>query len=169
MKKRKAQKQVTTNELLQKMDEGFRLTRVTTDELLRQMNEGFKQIREEFSQLLSREIKSVRVDMTKQFSSARSEMKADRESLSSFRSEVDMRFRQSMLYMMGEFDEVNDRLDTMLPRAEFLEWVHKYDGSLKEIREARQNRLLFENQFVDLDDKVAKHENRIKKLEQKAG
>lgn len=71
-------------------------------------------------------------------------------------------------HMQEEFRVVNGKLDCKLDRKEFVTWVHKYDGSLKEIREARQNRLLFENQFVDLDDKVAKHDDRIKKLEQKA-
>ncbi len=69
-------------------------------------------------------------------------------------------------YMKEGFTTVNQRLDSTLTRKEFLAWVHKYDGSLKEIREARRNRLLFENQFVDLDDQVAGHENRIIKLEQ---
>jgi|GEM_PF-3015387 len=72
------------------------------------------------------------------------------------------------LHMQEKFRVVNEKLDSKLDRKEFINWTHKYDGSLKEIREARQNRLLFENQFVDLDDQVANHENRIKKLEAKA-
>lgn len=69
-------------------------------------------------------------------------------------------------YMQEEFTTINEKLDSKLDKKEFIQWVHKYDGSLKEIREARRNRLLFENQFVDLDDAVGKHDDRIRKLEQ---
>lgn len=69
-------------------------------------------------------------------------------------------------HMQEEFTTINEKLDSKLDRKDFLNWVHKYDGSLKEIRESRRNRLLFENQFVDLDDAVGKHDDRIRKLEQ---
>ncbi|MBI5753884.1 hypothetical protein HZA40_01950 [Candidatus Peregrinibacteria bacterium] len=150
MKKSKSQKKVTTNELLKRMEEGFQFMEGEFSNVRGEMQEGFAKVDAEFG--------NVRGEMQTGFARVGSE----------FRSDMGNSFRQFMLYLDGEFREVHDRLDKMLPRAEFLEWVHKYDGSLKEIREARQNRLLFESQFVDLDDTVAKHENRIKKLEEKA-
>ena len=81
---------------------------------------------------------------------------------------MDKRIDHVLVYVQEEFDTVHQRFDSMLSKKEFYEWTYRYDDLLQEMRDARQNRLLFEKQFVDLDDTVAQHENRIKKLEHKA-
>lgn len=81
---------------------------------------------------------------------------------------MDKRIDHVLVYVQEEFDTVHQRFDSMLSKKEFYEWTYKYDDLLQEMRDARQNRLLFEKQFVDLDDTVAQHESRIKKLEHKA-
>ena len=81
---------------------------------------------------------------------------------------MDKRIDHVLVYVQEEFDTVHQRFDSMLSKKEFYEWTYRYDDLLQEMRDARQNRLLFEKQFVDLDDTVAQHENRIKKLEHKS-
>ncbi|MCX6734897.1 MAG: hypothetical protein NTZ25_03215 [Candidatus Peregrinibacteria bacterium] len=88
--------------------------------------------------------------------------------LADFNYKTNNRIDYLALHMKEEFDTVHQRFDSMLSKKEFYEWTYKYDDLLQEMRDARQNRLLFEKQFVDLDDTVAQHENRIKKLEHKA-
>lgn len=65
-----------------------------------------------------------------------------------------------------EYEEFRDYVyGTMFTKPEWLEWVHTFNGVLEEIRDMRQNRLIFEARFVDLDDKVCTHDKRMDELE----
>ncbi len=190
MKTDKVNKQITTNELLRRMDEGFNLMKQEFVNVRLEMKADREKSDAEFARR-SAEAKADSVKLEKKLEADRvkleKELKADREKsdaefarrsaeakadnaklekkLKADRERSDDKFTQFMFYLQGEFAEIHRRLDEMLPRKEFLEWVCGYDDSLKEVREVRQNRLLFENQFVELDDTVADHGKRIVKLE----
>ena len=81
---------------------------------------------------------------------------------------MDKRMDSGFAYLITRQDEFEQWVkENMFTKKEFFEWAHRFEDSLIEIRDIRQNRLLFEKQFVDLDDKVAQHENRITTLEMK--
>ena len=66
------------------------------------------------------------------------------------------------------FEEFKEYVnENMFTKKEWLENVHRFDDVLQEMRDMRGNRLIFEKQFVGLDDTVDNHEKRIVKIEEK--
>jgi hypothetical protein len=59
--------------------------------------------------------------------------------------------------------------EKVFTREEFFEYLHRFDDVLQEMRDVRDSRLIFEKQFVELDDTVAGHGKRITKIEDKIG
>ncbi len=80
------------------------------------------------------------------------------------KDEIDDRFMDltKHFYLREEIDEKFAQMYTKDDHAKFMIYV---DEAFTEIKEFRRNRLLSENQLVELDDQVANHEKRIRTLE----
>ena len=69
--------------------------------------------------------------------------------------------RDNMVYR-HDFDEFRN---TILTRGEFLEHMELIDKMVEEVKSSGRSRLLYEKQYVELDDQVGNHEKRITTLE----
>jgi len=67
-------------------------------------------------------------------------------------------------YVDNRFDEFAKIIYTKADHQVFMTWM---DEAMKELRDAREGRVLAEEQMLRLDDKVANHESRICLLEGK--
>lgn len=103
---------------------------------------GFKAAKKEFK-AIRKEFKTIRKEISKL---------ASKEYVSKL---FDLRFE----YYMAEMKE------TMVTKEYFMTYMSTLEEMIREVRDSRNSRLLFEGQFVDLDDQVNNHEGRIKILE----
>ncbi|MFH1218287.1 MAG: hypothetical protein V1679_00400 [Candidatus Peregrinibacteria bacterium] len=77
--------------------------------------------------------------------------------------------KDNLRFFKNFFEEEIARLEEKMVTKDFLmDYLTMLDEIVKETRESRRSRLLFEGQFVNLDDTVNNHGKRIKVLEDKA-
>lgn len=68
--------------------------------------------------------------------------------------------------LSADFEEFREFIhENMFTRKDYMDHLSTIDAMVTEVKESRRARLLFEAQFVDLDDKVHRHGKRIKRLE----
>lgn len=74
----------------------------------------------------------------------------------------------SLLVTKNEFDDLSSYVyGELITRKEVLNRFHDFQESMDEVKNVRDKRLIFEGQHVDLQNTVAKHENRIVVLEKR--
>ncbi len=76
------------------------------------------------------------------------------------------KFSAALCELTFRVQTIEENMYTKQDHAKFMIWM---DEAMKELRDTRQERVLFGRQFVALDDKVHGHEKRICVLEKKGG
>ena len=92
--------------------------------------------------------------------------KALEESTEAMREENNRKFGKCATRTELE-NQICEIKENMFTQSDYMKFLEIFDPVLREFQDSRRSRLLFEGQFVDLDDKVAGHEKRIAVLERK--
>ena len=112
----------------------------------------FKKVKEEF--------KKVRSEFKGEFKKVNSDIKGVKSALDR---------AVSKLVTKVEFDEFKTFVyENMFTKQDYMDHMSMIEEMVQEVRDSRRDRLIFEGQFVDVDDKVHDHEKRIRTLEKVA-
>ncbi|NIA02408.1 MAG: hypothetical protein GWP15_03420 [Nitrospirae bacterium] len=117
----------------------------------------------------------MRIDLKKEIAKFMKELvkKADKSDLKTVESRLstDLKIVESRLSTDLKIVEsrlsadINWLKENMFTRDDFMQYMVLFDEMATEVKEARREQLLFASRFVDLDDTVNNHEQRIKVLE----
>lgn len=132
----------------------------------------FKKVRVEFKE----EFKKVRGEFKEEFKKVNSdisELKADVKELKNnsknYVTKDHLNMVVSKLVTKVEFDEFKTFVyENMFTKQDYMDHMSMIEEMVQEVRDSRRDRLIFEGQFVDVDDKVNDHEKRIRTLEKAA-
>lgn len=134
----------------------------------KELKNEFKKIGGEFKRINKRLDNTLTRDDAKNFAT-KYDLKnlATKDDLKKYLTRDDAK---NLLVTRLDFEEFKEYVEeNMFTRKEWLEYIHTFNDALQEIRDTRTNRLIFEKQFVELDDTVAGHGKRITKIEHKIG